>query len=79
MNRVGGFAMASQNVEILVELQRRVVAERSRVVADLAALSGAEALPGNALRDLAVLQGAITAIADEIAAHTPTIGHGAES
>jgi hypothetical protein len=75
----GGFAMASQNVEILVELQRRVVAERSRVVASLAGLSGAEVLPGNALRDLAVLQGAITAIADEIAAHTPTIGHGAEN
>jgi len=71
--------MASQNVEMLVELQRRVVAERSRVVANLAALSGAEALPGNALRDLGVLQSAITAIADEIAAHTPTIGHGAES
>ena len=71
--------MASQNVEMLVELQRRVVAERSRVVEALAGVSGAEALPGNALRDLAVLQGAVAAIADEIAAHTPTIGHGAES
>jgi hypothetical protein len=71
--------MASHNVEMLVELQRRVVAERSRVIATLASVSSAEALPGNALRDLAVLQGAVTAIADEIAAHTPTIGHGAES
>ena len=71
--------MASENVEMLMELQRRVVAERSRVVAALAGLPGAEALPGNALRDLAVLQGAVAAIADEIAAHTPTIGHGAES
>jgi hypothetical protein len=71
--------MASHNVEMLVELQRRVVAERSRVVAELAALSGAEALPGNALRELALLQGAVAAIADEIAAHTPTLGHGAEN
>jgi len=71
--------MASHNVEMLVELQRRMVAERSRVIAQLAALSSADALPGNALRDLAVLQGAVAAIADEIAAHTPTIGHGAES
>jgi hypothetical protein len=71
--------MASHNVEMLVELQRRVVAERSRVAATLATLSGAEALPGNALRDLAVLQGAVVAIAEEIAAHTPTIGHGGES
>ena len=71
--------MASHNVEMLVELQRRVVAERTRVVAKLAALSGTDALPGNTLRDLAVLHGAVAAIADEIAAHTPTIGHGAES
>ena len=71
--------MASHNVEMLVELQRRMVAERSRVIAKLAALSSADALPGNTLRDLSVLQGAVAAIADEIAAHTPTIGHGAES
>ena len=71
--------MASHNVEMLVELQRRVVAERSRVIATLASVSGAEALSGNALRDLAVMQGAVAAIAEEIAVHTPTIGHGAES
>jgi hypothetical protein len=64
---------------MLMELQRRVVAERSRVIATLASVSSAEALPGNALRNLAVLHGAVAAIADEIAAHTPTIGHGAES
>jgi hypothetical protein len=53
--------------------------ERSRIVGELAAVSETDALPGDTLRHLALLNGAAGAIAEEIEAHTPKIGHGGES
>jgi hypothetical protein len=71
-------SMSSLSVETLFELQRRVIAERARIVGELAAVSEADALPGDALRHLALLNGAAGAITEEIEAHTPKIGHGGE-
>ena len=71
--------MSSESVESLFELQRRVIAERGRIVRELAAVSEASALPEDALRHLAVLNGAAGAIAEEIEAHTPKLGHGGEN
>ena len=71
--------MSSASVETLFELQRRVTAERGLIVRELASIADTEALPGDALRHLALLNGAAGAIAEEIEQHTPKIGHGGES
>jgi hypothetical protein len=71
--------MSSASVEPLIELQRRVAAERGRIVRELASIADSDALPGDSLRHLALLNGAAGAIAEEIEQHTPKIGHGGEN
>jgi hypothetical protein len=69
----------SASRDALLELHKRVVAERGRVAQELAALPAGGPLPMDAMRELAVLNGAAMGLAEEIELHTPKIGHGAET
>ena len=67
------------NLESLLELQKRVAVERSRILQQLVTVSATKPLPSEALRQLAAIQGVAIGLAEEIETHTPKIGYGAEN
>jgi len=65
--------------EQLVRLYERLETERGRILAEQRSLAESERPPAQLIRDLADIEGAVRAVAAEIARHTPRLGYGTET
>ena len=69
----------SPELTALLDLQRRLISDRNRILRELVACSPTEPLPDGALRQLSGISGAAAELAAAIETHTAKLGHGGES